>query len=547
MDRHENDMDRHNLKIAIQIPGEGFINWDRYQWLMAQRQQIPGGTSRTNSVDALLRPEHITINDSGDQTQLALDYTYDNASNITQRQRTIYGVIEQQSSSTYGYDGEYRLTSDNRTTQIKHYDPRQNQNDTTLSDTHTYQYDGVGNRTALNRTQSNTTEASSSTTAITASVDNNNRLTQRASDTSQTTNGITTNENTSITYTHDANGHTTSKTATTTDGQGTTLSTKTTTYTYDTAQRLVKVSITTTPAGQGATTQTTAYAYNPYGQRIRKISHTDTAQASTVYYLYTQQGLVGEYDDQGNLLVEYHYRPNSPWMTNPIYQKRDGQYYYYFNDHLGTPQQLYARSGKLVWEATYDTFGLAHINESKTTIENNLRFPGQYYDTETQLHHNYFRDYDPQTGRYIQSDPIGLDGGINTFVYVGGNPNRGIDPWGLVCVGYPQRVYDNFVRTNQLVPGVLAPIGLGLFTAGKTAELVRGVTIGQWILGGFRGMAMSGISFTSLETAVVAGGVGAMNFLFVSAAFEGGVLVGSMIVAALESCPDEPDDLECSK
>jgi RHS repeat-associated protein len=61
----------------------------------------------------------------------------------------------------------------------------------------------------------------------------------------------------------------------------------------------------------------------------------------------------------------------------------------------------------------------------------NLRFPGQYYDEETELVYNYFRYYDPNTGRYITSDPIGLQGGLNTNAYVDNNPLRYIDPYGL--------------------------------------------------------------------------------------------------------------------
>lgn len=66
----------------------------------------------------------------------------------------------------------------------------------------------------------------------------------------------------------------------------------------------------------------------------------------------------------------------------------------------------------------------------------NLRFPGQYYDQETGLFYNYFRDYDPQTGRYIESDPIGLRAGINTYGYVGGNPVNWVDPYGLARFGF---------------------------------------------------------------------------------------------------------------
>lgn len=112
------------------------------------------------------------------------------------------------------------------------------------------------------------------------------------------------------------------------------------------------------------------------------------------------------------------------------------QAYYIHADHLNTPRLITDQAGNKVWEwENSDPFGANAANEDPqntgSRLAFNLRFPGQYFDKETGLHYNYFRDYDPATGRYVQSDPIGLRGGLNTYTYVEGNPISLVDPDGL--------------------------------------------------------------------------------------------------------------------
>jgi RHS repeat-associated protein len=111
------------------------------------------------------------------------------------------------------------------------------------------------------------------------------------------------------------------------------------------------------------------------------------------------------------------------------------------NDHLGTPQKMTDSTGTVVWSADYKPFGEATVTVS--TITNNLRFPGQYFDAETGLHYNYYRDYNPALGRYPQADPVGVlprgsRGGFNhLYAYVNNNPIRFTDPKGLQQSGDP--------------------------------------------------------------------------------------------------------------
>ena len=96
---------------------------------------------------------------------------------------------------------------------------------------------------------------------------------------------------------------------------------------------------------------------------------------------------------------------------------------------MGAPQAVTAVDGTLAWSADWEPFGSVVIGDSKLT--SHIRFPGQYFDEETVLHYNYYRHYDPTTGRYIESDPIGLLGGLNPFAYVRSCPSSLTDPSGL--------------------------------------------------------------------------------------------------------------------
>ena len=187
-------------------------------------------------------------------------------------------------------------------------------------------------------------------------------------------------------------------------------------YRYGAQGRLVE--ITRAATGQ----RRAAYRYNALGERVKKLG------TSVTYYHYDLEGrLLAETDASGQTRAEYLYLGNESLALS-----RSGQLYYYHNDHLGTPQKLTDGAGQVVWSARYQAFGEASIRVGYVT--QNLRFPGQYYDEESGLHYNYHQYYDPGTGRYITSDPIGLQGGLNTYAYAFQNPNKYIDRLGLAGV-----------------------------------------------------------------------------------------------------------------
>ncbi len=209
-----------------------------------------------------------------------------------------------------------------------------------------------------------------------------------------TSNRLTGLSNPALAYSYDAVGNTTA------DG--------TFGYAYSGRNRLVEVK-------QGSSTVAT-YEYNALGQRVAKTVGT------TTLFAYDEAGhLLGEYDGTGAMSQETVWLNDTPVAT----LRKAGTstaIHYVWADHLDTPRAITTSdaAATLEWSWDSDPFGTTAPQEIALTY--NLRFPGQYFDVETGKHYNYFRDYDPGVGRYVESDPIGLKGGANTYGYAGQTP-----------------------------------------------------------------------------------------------------------------------------
>jgi RHS repeat-associated protein len=203
------------------------------------------------------------------------------------------------------------------------------------------------------------------------------------------------------TFTYDANGDTT--------GIGNKV------LIYNQKNRLVRVEENSVVVGE--------YTYNGLGQRVIK----ELDGVTTIFHYDLNGKLIGESQPGGTMTAEYLYMGKIRIAKVDV---NTSKIYYYLNDRLGTPQIMTDDTGIIVWEASYKPFGEATVNPM-STMENNFRFPGQYYDEETGLHYNYHRYYNPRTGRYLTPDPIGLDGGVNLYVYVLSNPVNWFDIIGL--------------------------------------------------------------------------------------------------------------------
>jgi RHS repeat-associated protein len=224
-----------------------------------------------------------------------------------------------------------------------------------------------------------------------------------------------------VSYEYDVNGNMTQKT----------VGGVVTKFFYNIEDRLERVE-------DAGGTLIAAYYYDPFGRRLWK-----EVDGTRTCFLYADEGLIGEYDLTGGEIKTYGYKPGSTWTTDPLFMKSGSEYYFYHNDHLGTPQKMTATNGAVVWSAKYTSFGKVEV-ELTSTITNSLRFPGQYEDQETGLYYNYYRYYNPISGRYLRIDPLGLktnylnvkivvqEADCNQYLYVHNSPTDSGDYLGLM-------------------------------------------------------------------------------------------------------------------
>ena len=369
--------DKNQLTKATLANGE-IITWSNYEWLTPTKINYPNSiqTYQYDPLGRLLQTDLI----NNDEVLLHRQYSYDKVDNISQMQ-TEYG------ETNYQYDSLDRLILSKPSNEIQNLG----------IGIESYGYDAIGNRISSSQLQDEW---------------NYNQLNQL------TTFGDKLNQ-TTLTYT--ANSQLASEVT----------NNKELSYRYNAADRLISI--------KDGNNEVASYQYDAFGRRISK-----TVSGEVTYFIYANEGLIGELDDKGNLSVAYGWVPNSQWGTKPLWQAnvninqtlQSASYHYLITDHLGTPQLAINGQGQQTWKMYSDAFGNTALDpNNQMTL--NLRFPGQYYDQETGLSYNYQRDYNPKIGRYIQSDPLGLNGGINNFTYVENNPLKYVDFSGELVWVYP--------------------------------------------------------------------------------------------------------------
>ncbi|MGB9154630.1 MAG: RHS repeat-associated core domain-containing protein, partial [Alphaproteobacteria bacterium] len=352
-----------------------------------------------------------TAQDPATQT---ISYTYDPASRITNMTTT------GQPEEAYAYDSLNRLTNYTKGTE----------------QATAYTYDADGNRVSqiiTGRGQSRTAYAYAA---------NSNRL-------QQTT--VNTERPTDLTY----------------DASGNMISDGNRDFTFDAKGRMESTFL------HNDQRPATTYAVNGIGQRVEKSGNIPHISTGTILYVYDNAGhALGEYDAQGRTIEETVWlgdlpvavmEPQGEDRNNPDPKNhRNNDTFYVASDQLGASRTITNATGNIVWQWLHAPFGNTpaySTSRGGELVSTDLRFAGMVFDEESGLFQNGFRDsYNPNSGRYGESDPVGLAGGINTYQYALQNPLSYSDPTGK----------------NP----VLVLVGIGAFVGGVSGGITTGNAIG---------------------------------------------------------------------
>jgi RHS repeat-associated protein len=306
---------------------------------------------------------------------VAATYTYDGLDRLTGLKDTKGKAVIADNQYSYNNSGDITRNIDQSGTHVYGYDTIDRLTSATYTGTpnETYAYDGVGNRTSSHK-------------SATYSYQPFNRLTNSAT----------------ASYLYNNSGNMISKS----DAGGTTQ------FVWDFENRLTQI---VTPSSGSV-----SYKYDGLGRRIQR---TPSSGVST-NFIYDGQDVVKDINSDGTT-VEYL---NGPSIDNKIRQKgsSNSTTYYFSQDHLGSTTALTGTTGKLIERQTYDAYG-----NSTGSTRTRYGYTGRERDALTSLLYYRARFYDPQLGRFISEDPIGLTGGINSFAYVSNNPQNATDPSGL--------------------------------------------------------------------------------------------------------------------
>ena len=445
---------------------------DDYQYTYNLRDQLVAASNNNGTVtlayDAFGRKVSETVN--GETT--TYQYNVENETiqmvslGITQNQQfDTRGLLSQLavngSTYRYTYDALARLGNLNRSTAtdtIFQYDVA-NQitqiNHGAGLRGHQYQYDlasrvsqwqGVGGETR-DYTYDDTGRLATVQSAISPETFNYDTMGNRQNLNAQfdAANRITENDN--YVYLYDVNGNRTQKTNKTTG--------EVERYTYNGLDQLVRYKA--YPSSDSATTPTTDYSY-AYGPMERRWSKQDNLISNSTQFYWTKYNLVGETNNG----VTRRYILEG---LTPVAFVENNKVYSYLKDHLGTAHQIVNESNDTVWEGDYNSFG--SLSNIASSIDNNLRFSGQYFDQESNLHYNYLRYYDPRLGAYLTSDPMGLKDGINTYLYTHNNSLNYVDSMGMAALNPATGAGGGFVMGGP--PGAVAGFVVGVVAVGVTA------------------------------------------------------------------------------